>query len=179
MGRSRPEDPRGAPGVGGSLIRSSWALALASSITACSTLAPDFDRVIAIQINGPLDRDLIVGETIQLSASALNAAGEIVPEAVITWALLDVDSGQVGFSIDATTGEVVALAPGTGDVQAQVESLRSEPITITVTAPAPLAVTRRIDTLDSTIGMPFDDGCIDTIRCCKGTFVATPSQTKA
>ena len=108
--------------------------ALVSSLAACSTVAPDFDRVIAIQINGPLEHDLIVGETIQLSASALNAAGEVVPDAVIMWVLLD--EGQLGFSLDPVTGEVVALEPGEGDVQAQVETLRSEPITIRVDTPS-------------------------------------------
>jgi hypothetical protein len=137
VGRARPEDSRGASSVGGSLIRSLRALSLVATILGCSTLAPDFDRVIAIQINGSLKRDLIVGDTIQLSASALNAAGDVVTDAVIVWALLDVDNGQLGFSLDETTGQIAALTSGGGDVQAQVENLRSEPIKITVSDPAP------------------------------------------
>jgi hypothetical protein len=50
---------------------------------------------------------------------------------------LDVDSGQVGFTLEPSTGLVVAYSPGTGSVRPRVEAVTPKtPITITVT-PAP------------------------------------------
>ncbi len=74
-----------------------------------------------------------MGDTLRLTARAINASGEVVPEVVIIWAVLDVDSGQLGFTLDSA-GLVTGVSPGTGRVQARIESLRSDPITIEVTA---------------------------------------------
>ena len=74
----------------------------------------------------------MVGDTIRLVATAINAAGNPVADAVVTWAILDVDSGQVGFTIDSTSGLVQGVSEGGGRVQARVENLRSDPITVTV-----------------------------------------------
>ncbi len=99
----------------------------------CTLLTADFDRIIALQID-PEDRTVVVGDTIHLAAQAVNAAGEFVADAEIFWAIIDADSGQIGFTLDTATGIVSGLQPGSGRVQARVEEIRSNPIQITVVA---------------------------------------------
>ncbi len=100
----------------------------------CTLLTADFDRTVALQID-PKDRTVVVGDTIHLAAQAVNAAGEFVADAEIFWAIIDADSGQIGFALDTATGIVSGVQPGSGRVQARVEEIRSNPITITVVAP--------------------------------------------
>ncbi len=100
----------------------------------CTLLTSDFDRIIALQID-PEDRTVVVGDTIHLAAQAVTAAGKFVADAEIFWAIIDADSGQIGFTLDTATGIVSGLQPGSGRVQARVEEIRSNPITITVVAP--------------------------------------------
>lgn len=102
---------------------------------ACRAIAPDFDRIIALQIDGPLLREVLVGDTLVLAATAFNARGDEVPDAEIVWARLDLDSTLVTFTLEETTGTVVGVNPGQGRVQARVETLRSESVSITVLAP--------------------------------------------
>lgn len=106
---------------------------LAMVTAGCSLLTADFDRIVALQID-PEDRTVVVGDTIHLAAQAVNAAGEFVADAEIFWAIIDADSGQIGFTLDTATGIVSGLQPGSGRVQARVEEIRSNPITITVVA---------------------------------------------
>ncbi len=109
---------------------------------ACSEITGDFDRVVAIEIVGATTQTLEEGDTITLRARAISAAGDTVPDATIAWVTLDVDSGQVGFTIEESTGLVTAQSPGTGRVQARVETLVSGAITVTVSAaPDSLAAT--------------------------------------
>ncbi len=102
---------------------------------ACTPITGDFDRVIAIEIDGSIDRVLEEGETIQLSAVAISASGDTVPDAEIVWQLLEVDTGQVGFTLDPATGVVSATHPGSGRVRPRVDELVFDPpLLITVTA---------------------------------------------
>ncbi len=80
---------------------------------------------------------LTVGDTLLLEAQAINAAGDIVVDADIFWAVIDADSGQLGFTLDTTTGAIAAIAAGSGRVQARVTDIRSDPIVITVVEPVP------------------------------------------
>ena len=59
----------------------------------------------------------------------------MIEGAPVVWAILD--TGLVGFSLD-TTGLVIGIEPDTGRVQASIEAIRSEPITVTVTDPQPV-----------------------------------------
>jgi hypothetical protein len=94
----------------------------------------DFDRVIAIEILGATTRTVEEGDTLRLVARAVSAAGAIVPDAQIAWGILDVDSGQVGFTIESETGLVTALSPGSGRVRARVGELTSGTVVVTVSA---------------------------------------------
>ncbi len=102
------------------------------AMTACETITGDFSRVIAIEINAPSEVTILVDDTLVLQATAINAAGNPVTDAIIVWALLDIDSGQVGFTLDPPSGTVIGISAGSGRVRAQVEELPSEPVTINV-----------------------------------------------
>ncbi len=104
-------------------------------VAACSVISGDLDRIVAIEIVGSLSPQIAVGDTLQLRARALTAAGDSVAEALIVWQLLDLDSGQVGFTLDTATGVVAGESAGSGRVAARVETLQSGIITITVVAP--------------------------------------------
>ena len=116
---------------GGTLSPLARAPLLATVTAGCTLLTADFDRIVALQID-PEDRTVVVGDTIHLAAQAVSAAGEFVADAEIFWAIIDADSGQIGFTIDTATGIVSGVQPGSGRVQARVETIRSSPITITV-----------------------------------------------
>lgn len=90
--------------------------------------------MVAIDLLGDTAPSVEEGDTLRLRARAVDARGDSVPDAAIVWERLDPDTGQVPFAIDAMTGLVTGLAPGSGRVQARVESLRSGVITVTVTA---------------------------------------------
>ena len=109
---------------------------VASTVAACAIISPDFDRIVALQV-GSEAVTLTVGDTLLLEAQAINAAGDTVVDADIFWAVIDADSGQLGFTLDTTAGSVVAIATGSGRVQARVRDIRSDPITITVIEPVP------------------------------------------
>lgn len=101
---------------------------------ACSEITGDFDRIVAIEIVGSTSPSLEEGDTLQLRARAISAKGDSVPDAGLWWVLLDVDSGQVGFTIDSASGVVSSYGAGSGRVQARVENLFTSAITITVLA---------------------------------------------
>jgi hypothetical protein len=93
----------------------------------------DPDHVIALEIPSP-PSSIVVGDTVRLTARALNAMGTPVPDVTIRWAV--VDTGVTGFTLDES-GLVTATAPDTGRVQARVDDLRSDPIQLKVVASLP------------------------------------------
>jgi hypothetical protein len=99
----------------------------------CGELTADFSRVIALEIDGSPQRTVEEGDTLRLTARAFDAAGSVVPDAPIVWVILDVDSGQLGFTLDSA-GLVNGQHPGSGRVRAQHEGLFGDPITIDVSA---------------------------------------------
>jgi hypothetical protein len=103
-------------------------LALAS-LGACHELTLSPDRVIAVEILTAAPR-VSVGDTLRLVARPLNAAGQVVSTVPVAWAVID--TGTIPFQLDAS-GLVTATALGAAKVQAKAESLRSDPITVTVT----------------------------------------------
>jgi hypothetical protein len=106
-------------------------------VSGCAVITGDLDRIIGIEVEGSLERSVEENDSLQLRAWALSAGGDTVPDAEIIWELLDADSGQVGFTLDGSTGLVVAQSPGSGRVRPRVaEVTPRQPITIRVT-PAP------------------------------------------
>lgn len=108
------------------------ALVLGAAL-ACTPIASGLDDVIAIEVRSPSSIQMLVGDTLTLVAAGITAAGEDAEGVEILWAILDVDSGQVGFTLDTLTGFVQGQQAGNGRVQARIENLRSEALTITVT----------------------------------------------
>ncbi len=139
------------------------ALVLVALTLACTEITGDSNRIIAIEIVGQTTRTAEEGDTLQLEARALNAQGEIVTDAAITWVA---DTGVVGFTIGETTGLVSTTAPDTGDVVARVESLSSGRVSIRVTAGpdsiAPVSEQRVTVPVDSAASPPLTVEVLDT-----------------
>jgi hypothetical protein len=91
---------------------------------------------VAIEILGSTAPRLEEGDTLRLLAQAISAKGEVIPDAEIQWAVLD--TGDVGFTIAAESGLISAHAPGSGRVQASVENLRTNAVSVTVEPAADL-----------------------------------------
>lgn len=107
--------------------------AVTALLAGCGVLNPDFDHVIGLEVETQ-QLTIMVGDSAQLVARAVNGVGEVVTDAVILWFIVDVDSGQVGFTLDTATGVIAGERAGAGRVQARVEDIRSEPILVTVVA---------------------------------------------
>lgn len=115
---------------------SRWSVvALLASAAACTTVFGNLDRIVAIELVGTRTPQVEEGDTLRLQARARRANGGIVSDAQITWVIIDVDSGQIGFTLD-DSGLISAFAPSTARVQARVEELATQAITVTVTAAA-------------------------------------------
>lgn len=107
-------------------------LALIGLAAGCANLPAAGDGVVALELTIPATLGLEFGQTVQLEARALDANGDPVAGAVITWATPDTT-----ITVDGATGLVTAVdSAGTGRVQAAVGTLRSELITFTLQPPA-------------------------------------------
>lgn len=109
-------------------------LPLLAAGLACSEIVGDPNRIVAIELVGSTAPRVEEGDTLRLTARALDAAGAVVSDAPLVWQVLD--TGQVGMTIDSTSGLITGAAPGSWRVRVQVDALASGPITVTVT-PAP------------------------------------------
>jgi hypothetical protein len=99
------------------------------AILGCSSLEEGEGGVVGLEILAPPERNLEVGEQVQLSARALDADGQTV-EAPIEWRV------STGIMAIDDAGLATAIAPGSGGVQAVVGSLASAQLTFNVTARA-------------------------------------------
>lgn len=100
-------------------------------LTGCSDITAGDGGVISLQVRRPEPAAVEVGDTIQLSARALDRNGDSVA-AQIVWRTADTT-----IAVDSVTGRVTGVVAGlTGRVQAAETSLISQPITLTVTGAA-------------------------------------------
>jgi hypothetical protein len=99
---------------------------LAAAAIGCSNITDVGNGVVELDVTIPPRLELEIGDTLQLSARALDRNGEVVA-AEITWATPDPTIGVV-----AATGEVTGLAPGPGRVQAVQGTLISDFLTFNV-----------------------------------------------
>jgi hypothetical protein len=104
-------------------------LLLATSF-GCSGLDEADAGIVGLEVSYERPDTIEVGETLQLSARPLDKQGDSVPAAV-AWVALDPT-----VSLDATTGLMTGVAPGTARVQATVGSLGSPLLTFAVIPPA-------------------------------------------
>jgi hypothetical protein len=110
---------------------SRWAL-LASSLVVlgCSDVTEGAGGVVELRVTTPAVPTIEVGETLPLSAVALDKDGNPVT-AQITWRAPDTT-----LTVDSQTGAITGVFPGTGRVQAFAGSLASGLISFTVIARA-------------------------------------------
>ncbi len=101
---------------------------------ACSKLSGDSGVPVALEVRVPAATQVEVGDTIQLTARALNQQGDSV-DAPITWRTPD----TLTVAIDSLTGRLTGVTAGTGRIQARSGSLVSSFVSFTVLA--------RVDTL--------------------------------
>jgi hypothetical protein len=95
----------------------------------CSDLTEGAGGVVAIEVTTPSPNTLEVGETLQLSAQALDKDGNPV-DVPISWSAADPT-----LTVDAN-GAVTGVTPGTGRVQAQAGSLPSPFVSFNIIAAA-------------------------------------------
>jgi hypothetical protein len=105
-----------------------WAL-LTLMVLGCSNLTEGPGGVVELQISTPAAREVEVGETLQLTARALDRDGNPL-DVPITWL-----SSDPALTVD-NTGLVTGVAPGEAEVQASVGSLSSGQILLTAIARA-------------------------------------------
>lgn len=103
----------------------SWWLVLG-----CSDLTEGAGGVVGLEIRTPELTTIEVGENLPLTAQALDKDGNVVA-ADITWRAPDPT-----LTVDASTGVITGVSPGTGRVQAFVGSLSSSLVSFTVITPA-------------------------------------------
>ncbi|MEO6058217.1 MAG: Ig-like domain-containing protein [Gemmatimonadales bacterium] len=106
------------------------ALVLLGAAIGCSGLTEGEGGVVGIEVGVPGPDTVEVREAIQLSARALDKDGNSTGAAV-TWVSADATA-----TIDASTGVLTGVSPGTARVQATVGALSSGLITFAVVAPA-------------------------------------------
>jgi hypothetical protein len=87
-------------------------------------------RTIAIEIQGAATRSVEEADTLQMTAQAIDASGEVVADAAIVWDVID--TAPIGFTLDSLTGLIHAVAPDTAKIQARVDNLTTGTITIRV-----------------------------------------------
>jgi len=114
-------------------VRRALALLVPLLAAGCSSLDEGQAGVVGIEVQVPGPDSLEVGESIQLSAKPLDKNGDSA-SAAVTWVSVDPTA-----SIDAGTGVLTGLSPGSARVQATVGSLGSGLITF--------AIVPRADTL--------------------------------
>jgi hypothetical protein len=110
---------------------SRWVLLLGCIVLqGCSSLTEVAGGVVGLEIRVPENRNLEVGESLQLTAVALDKSGNAV-DAPITW-----QATSTTLAVDPNTGIVTGLTPGPGQVQAFTGTLASTAVSLTVIAGA-------------------------------------------
>ena len=111
-----------------------WLVLVASALAlGCSDLTAGSGGVVAVEIQQPAVTTVEVGETLQLSARALDPDGNPL-NVPISWRTSDAT-----ITVD-DTGRVTGVSPGPGQVQAVVGSLGSARVPLTVIARADILV---------------------------------------
>jgi hypothetical protein len=89
---------------------------------------------VSIVYTGPLRPTIEEGDTVTLTAVALDASGNPLPDVTVIWRRLALDTATVVFTVDSLTGLVTGVAQGTGNAQGDADGLRTGLVPITVHA---------------------------------------------
>lgn len=131
----------------------------------CSSLTPDFNQVVALEVSLPFGGNVELADTLLPSARALDGRGDSVA-ATIYWKSLDTAHVTV---LDSTTGATLGKAVGAGQIQARTGNLHSNPIAITVLAAADtifvptgptrdsVSISAKVDSLSDTLSVEVAD----------------------
>ena len=101
-------------------------------LAACSTITGDFSKVVAILYSGPARPVLEEGDTLTLTAVALGANGDTLPDVPVIWRRIALDTATVTFTVDSLTGLLTGVQMGTGRVQGDAEGLRTDTLRVTI-----------------------------------------------
>jgi hypothetical protein len=88
--------------------------------------------VVAIVYTGPATPAVFEGDTVRLTAVALDRTGNPLPDVTVIWRVLEPDTVQVGLTLDSLTGLVTGLFTGAWRVQGDADGLRTSLFTVTV-----------------------------------------------
>ena len=100
---------------------------LAGFAIACGSITGDLNGVIAIDVSLPDSGHVELGDTLRPSARAVNGRNDSVG-AQVYWEHLD----SIITILDSGTGALIGNVVGTGQIEARVGNLRSNPQAITV-----------------------------------------------
>jgi hypothetical protein len=148
--------------------RTRWSSALlltgALAFAACgdSPTPPQGPVVASIGVE-PSAPDMLVGGTVQLTATARDAAGVPITGRTVSW-----NSENLSVATVSTGGSVNAVAPGTARITASVDG-QVGAATVTVTLPAVASVT--VTPVDPTIGLGGSVQLTATLRDANNTVL--------
>ena len=118
------------------LLRTPGPLHLAFLLASCSDIPTSGSDIIALEVRPPVPAQVEVGDTLQLSARALDRNGDSIA-APLRWRTAD----PVNVAVESLTGRVTGLVAGTtGRVQVTDGSLASDLLTLSVVARADTVV---------------------------------------
>jgi len=126
-------------------------------ITVAGVAPPPAPKLAKVEVTAPTTT-LKVGETVTLTAKALDETGAEMPGQTFTWA----SSDTAVATVDAT-GKVTAVAAGKADITAAVGDVKSAPVTITVEAVAPPPVAGAAITVATDPATPVKPGDVVNI----------------
>lgn len=86
---------------------------------------------MSILYTGPVTPSVDEGDTLTLTAVALDASGNPLDVPII-WRVLELDTVQIPFTLDSLSGFVTGLFAGSARVQADADGLRTNLITVRV-----------------------------------------------
>jgi len=126
-------------------------LPLVALLAACKTVTGDFSPVVAIVYSGPLRPSVEEGDTLTLTAVAVDAGGNVLADVPVIWRRIALDTATVTFTVDSLTGLLTGVAMGAGRVQGDADGLRTDTLRVTVVGvPDSIAALDSILTVDST-----------------------------
>lgn len=108
--------------------------------------------MVAILYTGPGAPSVAEGDTVTLTAVALDRDGNTLTDVPVIWRVLEPDTVEVPFTLDSMTGLVTGLFAGAGRVQGDADGLRTNTITVTVRG-----VGDSIAAVDDTVTFPGAD----------------------
>lgn len=100
-------------------------------LAACTAITGDFSPVVSIAYTGPSSPELDEGDTLTLTAVALDASGDSLDVPVI-WKVVTLDPQTVPFTIDSLAGLITGLFGGSAQVRGSADGLYTAPLTVTV-----------------------------------------------